>query len=109
MGRLAEGFRNISSPLGTRNIIDLVDAPNMGQPVRVFASERKLSEYTIKWEKFFPRHNAYADGLLRFLLRRIQICRLLIVPASALELGILHSNGPVCVSGIIMYISMATK
>ncbi|KAG1882486.1 hypothetical protein F4604DRAFT_1879511 [Suillus subluteus] len=42
------------------NIVDLV-----------FVSEVDLSEYTISTGKFFPRDNAYAGGLLRYLLRRI--------------------------------------
>jgi len=42
-----------------------------GEPVTVFVSELKLSEYTKQTGKFFPRDNAYAGGLLRYLLRRI--------------------------------------
>jgi len=53
------------------NLVDLVDAPRTGQPVPVFKSEFELSDYTIDSEKFFPRANAYAGGLLRLLLRHI--------------------------------------
>jgi hypothetical protein len=53
------------------NIVDLVDRRNTGQPVRVFQSEEALSAYTKQTGKFFPKENAYAGGLLRFLLRRI--------------------------------------
>jgi len=37
----------------------------------VFDSEKDLSEYTISSGKYFPKENAYAGGLLRFLLRQI--------------------------------------
>lgn len=53
------------------NIVDLVDTKATGEPVTVFVSEVDLSEYTITTGKFFPRENAYAGGLLRYLLRRI--------------------------------------
>jgi len=53
------------------NIVDLVDINLTGKPVTVFASEVDLSQYTISTGKFFPRDNAYAGGLLRYLLRRI--------------------------------------
>jgi hypothetical protein len=53
------------------NLVDLVDTPNTGVGVRVFESERDLSEYTISTGKFFPRDHALAGGLLRYLLRQI--------------------------------------
>ncbi|KAG1751925.1 hypothetical protein EDD22DRAFT_915337 [Suillus occidentalis] len=53
------------------NIVDLVDTKTTGEPVTVFVSEVDLSQYTITTGKFFPRDNAYAGGLLRYLLRRI--------------------------------------
>ncbi|OJA12927.1 hypothetical protein AZE42_09298 [Rhizopogon vesiculosus] len=53
------------------NIVDLIDTKMTGEPVTVFASELKLSEYTKQTGKIFPRDNAYAGGLLRYLLRRI--------------------------------------
>ncbi|KAG2354028.1 hypothetical protein BDR07DRAFT_1454263 [Suillus spraguei] len=53
------------------NIVDLVDTESTGESVTVFASEVDLSEYTKATGKFFPRDNAYAGGLLRYLLRRI--------------------------------------
>ncbi|KAG2338291.1 hypothetical protein BDR05DRAFT_969366 [Suillus weaverae] len=52
------------------NIVDLVDTKVTGEPVTV-VSEVDQSEYTISTGKFFPRDNAYAGGLLRYLLRRI--------------------------------------
>lgn len=36
-----------------------------------FESEGELSWYTRDTGKYFPRDNAYAGGLLKFLLRRI--------------------------------------
>jgi len=53
------------------NIVDLVENRNSGRRVRIFSSEEALSEYTIANGKFFPKENAYAGGLLRFLLRQI--------------------------------------
>ncbi|KAG8791085.1 hypothetical protein FRC12_010214 [Ceratobasidium sp. 428] len=53
------------------NLVDLVDTKNTKQPVKHFETERKLSEYTQRTRKFFPLSQAYAGGLLRFLLRDI--------------------------------------
>ncbi|KAG0705581.1 hypothetical protein DFH29DRAFT_267646 [Suillus ampliporus] len=53
------------------NIVDLVDTKVTGEPVMVFVSEVGLSEYTKRTGKFFPRENAYAGGLLKYLLRQI--------------------------------------
>ncbi|KAI9567947.1 hypothetical protein HD554DRAFT_2314600 [Boletus coccyginus] len=53
------------------NLVDLVDTKNTGVDVRVFNSERELSDYTKSTGKFFPRDSAYAGGLLRYLLRHI--------------------------------------
>lgn len=53
------------------NIVDLVDTQTTGEPVTAFVSEVDLSKYTISTGKFFPKDNAYAGGLLRYLLRRI--------------------------------------
>ncbi|THH32809.1 hypothetical protein EUX98_g1420 [Antrodiella citrinella] len=39
--------------------------------VRIFQSERELSEYTQMTKKFFPKEDAYEGGLLRYLLRHI--------------------------------------
>ena len=43
----------------------------MPQNVRLFATEKKLSEYTLENCKFFPKENAHAGGLLKYLLRHI--------------------------------------
>lgn len=53
------------------NIWDLVDTVFTGEPVELFKSEALLSEYTRGERKYFPKKNAYAGGLLRYLLRRI--------------------------------------
>ncbi|KAG8707082.1 hypothetical protein FRC08_000709 [Ceratobasidium sp. 394] len=53
------------------NIVDLVDIPVTQNQVELFDGEQELSEYTKRTGKYFPRENAYAGGLLKFLLRRI--------------------------------------
>jgi len=53
------------------NIVDLIHTKVTGKPVTIFVSEAELSKYTKAKGKFFPRDNAYAGGLLRYLLRRI--------------------------------------
>ncbi|KAG2158682.1 uncharacterized protein EDB93DRAFT_1245913 [Suillus bovinus] len=53
------------------NIVDLIDTKVTEEPVTIFSSEVDLSEYTKATGKYFPRDNAYAGGLLRYLLRRI--------------------------------------
>ncbi|KAH7929073.1 hypothetical protein BV22DRAFT_152681 [Leucogyrophana mollusca] len=53
------------------NIVDLVDSQRTGVAVCRFPSLGDLVEYTIDTEKYFPKENAYAGGLLRELLREI--------------------------------------
>lgn len=53
------------------NLVDLVDTRGTGRPVKVFNSLKKLQDYTIRTEKFFPKEDAKAGGLLRYLLREI--------------------------------------
>lgn len=53
------------------NLVDLVDAPRTGKPVMLFPNLKQLREYTISHEKYFPKEDAHAGGLLRFLLRDI--------------------------------------
>lgn len=53
------------------NILDLVDAANISQPVKVFNSLEDLRAYTREHGKFFPLENAYSGGVLKFLLRPI--------------------------------------
>lgn len=54
------------------NIVDLVDArKDPHAVVHKFKTELELSNYTRNYEKFFPRENAYAGGILKHLLRNI--------------------------------------
>lgn len=53
------------------NICDLVDAPHSSEPLLLFDSEYDLAEYSKSEGKIYPKENAYAGGLLRHLLRRI--------------------------------------
>ena len=55
----------------TLAVVDLVDTARTGAVVKVFPNLKKLQDYTIKNEKYFPKEDAYAGGLLRFLLREI--------------------------------------
>ncbi|KAG6830505.1 hypothetical protein H0H92_000346 [Tricholoma furcatifolium] len=57
------------------NLVDLVDLPNSEEPLRLFRTEKELSEYTLGNHKVFPRDNIHAGGLLRHLLRRINFPR----------------------------------
>lgn len=57
------------------NLVDLVDLRNSKKPIELFSSEDALSEYTMSTGKFFPRDNAYAGGLLKYLLRQIMVPR----------------------------------
>ncbi|KAF9496626.1 hypothetical protein BDN71DRAFT_1505541 [Pleurotus eryngii] len=51
------------------NLVDLVDHPT--GHVRAYDSLEGLRTYTIATGKYFPRENAYAEGLLKYLLREI--------------------------------------
>ncbi|OAP63864.1 hypothetical protein AYL99_03091 [Fonsecaea erecta] len=53
------------------NLVDLVDAPRTGARVEVFTNLEELQKYTIDTGKYFPKEDAYAGGLLKFLLREI--------------------------------------
>jgi hypothetical protein len=53
------------------NLVDLVDAPRTGAAVKTFPNLKELQDYTIETKKYFPKEDAYAGGLLRFLLREI--------------------------------------
>ncbi|KAG8754328.1 hypothetical protein FRC11_006710 [Ceratobasidium sp. 423] len=57
------------------NIIDLVEVPVTLRFVEHFKTEMALSKYTKRHGKYFPLDNAYAGGLLKFLLRRIMVPR----------------------------------
>ncbi|KAH9485887.1 hypothetical protein JR316_0002802 [Psilocybe cubensis] len=49
------------------NLVDLIDK-NEENP-RIFDSVEELKNYCVREHKFFPKENAYAGGLLRYLLR----------------------------------------
>ncbi|KAI9446047.1 hypothetical protein H4582DRAFT_1843320 [Lactarius indigo] len=56
--------------LGTHvNLVDLVHGSK--ENVQIFKTEKELSEYTIKTEKYFPKATAKDGGVLRALLRHI--------------------------------------
>ncbi|KAF8880354.1 hypothetical protein CPB84DRAFT_1687612, partial [Gymnopilus junonius] len=50
------------------NLVDLADGEDT---VLTFPTVNELSAYTKREEKFFPREEAYAGGLLKYLLRNI--------------------------------------
>lgn len=49
------------------NLVDLVDDGSF----EIFESLGGLQQYTIKTGRYFPKENAYAGGVLKFLLREI--------------------------------------
>ncbi|KAI9001215.1 hypothetical protein BD414DRAFT_474009 [Trametes punicea] len=53
------------------NIVDFIEAPLSGKPIRTFNTELELSKYTRETKKFFPRYDVNAGSLLRSLLRQI--------------------------------------
>ena len=53
------------------NLSDLLDTTRQGTRVHVFASEEELREYTRETGRIFPKEDAYAGGLLKYLLREI--------------------------------------
>ncbi|KAL8369031.1 hypothetical protein RB599_004461 [Gaeumannomyces hyphopodioides] len=53
------------------NLVDLVDVARTGESVTVFPNLEQLRDYTVETGKFFPKNDAHAGGLLRYLLRKI--------------------------------------
>ena len=53
------------------NLSDLLDTTRQSTRVHVFASEEELREYTKESGRIFPKEDAYAGGLLKYLLRQI--------------------------------------
>ena len=53
------------------NLSDLLDTTLQGTRVHVFASEEELRTYTQETRRVFPKEDAYAGGLLKYLLREI--------------------------------------
>ncbi|KAH9173557.1 hypothetical protein EDB89DRAFT_1958493 [Lactarius sanguifluus] len=55
------------------NLVDLVHGSK--EEVRIFKTERELSEYTKETEKYFPKESAVDGGVLRALRRHILVPR----------------------------------
>ena len=53
------------------NLSDLLDTTRQGTRVHVFPSEEDLRVYTQRTGRTFPKEEAYAGGLLKYLLREI--------------------------------------
>lgn len=53
------------------NLSDLLDSTRQGTRPHVFGSEEELRVYTKSTGRVFPREEAYAGGLLKYLLREI--------------------------------------
>jgi len=68
------------------NLVDLTE--RKGQHVTKFSSETELSEYTQEEKKYFPKENAHAGGLLKYLLRQI-------FDPSSSNRGVSHRGGHV--------------
>ncbi|KAI9446048.1 hypothetical protein H4582DRAFT_1903111 [Lactarius indigo] len=51
------------------NLVDLVHGSK--EEVRIFKTEKELSEYTMETEKYFPKKDAKDGGVLRALRRQI--------------------------------------
>ena len=53
------------------NLSDLLDSVRTESTVRIFASHADLAIYTRREGRYFPKEDAYAGGLLKYLLREI--------------------------------------
>ena len=53
------------------NLSDLLDSVRTGSPIRIFATHVDLANYTRSQGRYFPKEDAYAGGLLKYLLREI--------------------------------------
>ncbi|KAG9626993.1 hypothetical protein KCV03_g10229, partial [Aureobasidium melanogenum] len=53
------------------NLCDMLDAERSGRQVEIFATEADLVKYTRENHRYFPKEEAYAGGLLKYLLREI--------------------------------------
>ena len=53
------------------NLVDLVDKLGTGQDVLTYSTEKELADYSMKTRKIFPREDANAGNLLKYLLRHI--------------------------------------
>ncbi|ETN41739.1 uncharacterized protein HMPREF1541_03676 [Cyphellophora europaea CBS 101466] len=53
------------------NLSDLLDGRRSGTRIRTFDTREELAAYTIREGRIFPKKEAYAGGILRYLLREI--------------------------------------
>ena len=53
------------------NLSDLLNGVRTGSPVKIFATHADLANYTRSQGRYFPKEDAYAGGLLKYLLWEI--------------------------------------
>jgi hypothetical protein len=53
------------------NLSDLLDSVRTGSLVKMFATHADLANYMRSQARYFPKEDAYAGGLLKYLLREI--------------------------------------
>lgn len=53
------------------NLSDPLDSVRTGSSVKLFLSHADLVSYTQNEDRYFPKEDAYAGGLLKYLLREI--------------------------------------
>jgi hypothetical protein len=53
------------------SLSDLLGSVRSGSPVKIFATHADLANYTRSQRRYFPKEDAYAGGLLKYLLREI--------------------------------------
>ncbi|KAF9531002.1 hypothetical protein CPB83DRAFT_148912 [Crepidotus variabilis] len=53
------------------NLVDLTDGYDGGREIIIFPTEEALAAYTRSNGRFFPKEEAYAGGVLKYLLRHI--------------------------------------
>ncbi|KAM3413580.1 hypothetical protein BST61_g11449 [Cercospora zeina] len=53
------------------NLADMLDSKRSGEQFTIFNTKEELVDYTIREGRYFPKEEAYAGGLLKYLLREI--------------------------------------
>lgn len=53
------------------NLSDLLDSSRSGGPVHIFDTQAELAAYTLREGRIFSKEEAYAGGVLKYLLREI--------------------------------------
>ncbi|KAK3045394.1 hypothetical protein LTR09_012994 [Extremus antarcticus] len=53
------------------NLTDMLDSKRRGEAISIFKTQDELVEYTVEEGRYFPKEDAYAGGLLKYLLREI--------------------------------------